>query len=208
MSNFKTEQESFWNGEFGDEYIDRNNDQGLLISNINFFSQIISKTNNVKSALEFGANIGLNLDVLNILKPNIDLSGIEINEKAYTILSGKKHVNGILGSILEYEPEEKYDFVFTKTVLIHINPNELESVYEKLYNASSRYICIAEYYSQTPVSIDYRGEKERLFKRDFAGELLDKYPKLELIDYGFSYGRDNNFPQDDITWFLLEKKRG
>jgi spore coat polysaccharide biosynthesis protein SpsF len=28
-----------------------------------------------------------------------------------------------------------------------------------------------------------------------------------LVDYGFAYHRDPNFPQDDITWFLLEKRR-
>jgi spore coat polysaccharide biosynthesis protein SpsF len=26
-----------------------------------------------------------------------------------------------------------------------------------------------------------------------------------LIDYGFVYHRDTAHPQDDITWFLLEK---
>jgi hypothetical protein len=46
-----------------------------------------------------------------------------------------------------------------------------------------------------------------LFKRDFAGEMLERYPDLELIDYGFVYKRDNNFPQDDITWFLLKKTK-
>jgi len=44
-----------------------------------------------------------------------------------------------------------------------------------------------------------------LFKRDFAGEMLDRYPALKLLDYGFVYRRDPLFPQDDMTWFLLEK---
>ncbi|NDB35890.1 MAG: pseudaminic acid biosynthesis-associated methylase, partial [Flavobacteriia bacterium] len=43
-------------------------------------------------------------------------------------------------------------------------------------------------------------------KRDFAGELLDTFPDLRLVDYGFAYKRDTSFPQDDITWFLLEKQ--
>ena len=55
------------------------------------------------------------------------------------------------------------------------------------------------------VTVNYRGNSDRLFKRDFAGELMDRYP-LRLIAYGFSYHRDNYFPQDDSTWFLLEKK--
>jgi spore coat polysaccharide biosynthesis protein SpsF len=55
------------------------------------------------------------------------------------------------------------------------------------------------------VSIPYRGHEDRLFKRDFAGELLSRFGDLRLIDYGFVYHRDPKFPQDDITWFLLEK---
>ena len=42
--------------------------------------------------------------------------------------------------------------------------------------------------------------------RDFAGEIMDRHPQLQLVDYGFAYRRDPNFPQDDITWFLMEKR--
>jgi spore coat polysaccharide biosynthesis protein SpsF len=92
-----------------------------------------------------------------------------------------------------------------KGVLIHINPDMLSTVYEKLYSASCKYILICEYYNPSPVTINYRGHSDRLFKRDFAGEMLEKYIDLKLVDYGFSYKRDAVFPQDDITWFLMEK---
>jgi spore coat polysaccharide biosynthesis protein SpsF len=36
--------------------------------------------------------------------------------------------------------------------------------------------------------------------------MLEKYPDLKLIDYGFCYKRDPAFPQDDVTWFLLGKR--
>jgi spore coat polysaccharide biosynthesis protein SpsF len=63
---------------------------------------------------------------------------------------------------------------------------------------------LAEYYSPSRVEIKYRGHKNKLFKRDFAGEMLDQFSDLSLTDYGFVYHRDE-FPQDDINWFLLEK---
>ena len=63
---------------------------------------------------------------------------------------------------------------------------------------------VYEYYNPTPVSVEYRGHQDKLFKRDFAGELIDKF-NLKLIDYGFNYKRENYFPKDDATWFLLEK---
>ena len=81
----------------------------------------------------------------------------------------------------------------------------LSLVYEKLYTASNKYILICEYYNPSPVNVSYRGHSDRLFKRDFAGEMLEKYIDLKLVDYGFCYKRDKAFPQDDITWFLLEK---
>ena len=97
------------------------------------------------------------------------------------------------------------DLSLIKGVLIHINPDMLPVVYEKLYTASRRFVLVCEYYNPSPVAISYRGHADRLFKRDFAGEMMDKYPDLKLVDYGFAYRRDPAFPQDDITWFLMEK---
>ncbi len=91
-------------------------------------------------------------------------------------------------------------------MLIHINPEVLPQVYDKLVAATGRYLMVAEYYNPSPVAIPYRGQSDRLFKRDFAGEIMDRHPALQLVHYGFAYRRDPNFPQDDITWFLMEKR--
>jgi len=109
-------------------------------------------------------------------------------------------------SMLAFKPHRTYDLVLSKGVLIHLNPEELPQAYELMHRSTSRYICIAEYYNPTPVTVTYRGHTERLFKRDFAGEMLDRFSDLVLVKYGFAYHRDPAFPQDDITWFLLEKK--
>jgi hypothetical protein len=58
----------------------------------------------------------------------------------------------------------------------------------------------------TPTEVPYRGHSQRLFKRDFAGELMDRHPDLELVDHGFAWRRAR-LPQDDINWFLLEKRQ-
>lgn len=171
------------------------------------WSEIISKTSGIKSCLEFGANIGVNLQALKLLIPDLDMHAVEINETACNEHLAKfmDKANICNQSILEYQADEKYDLVYTNGVLIHINPNELNSVYEKMYQSSAKYILISEYYNPTPVSVTYRGNENKLFKRDFAGEMMDKYPELKLVDYGFRYHRDNNFKSDDDTWFLLEK---
>ena len=204
--SFKTEQEAFWSGEFGDAYMLRNQGKNLLASNLNFFSKSLLSTNNLNSCIEFGANIGMNLKALRLLYPDIELNAIEINKKAVedlTSILNRKNI--FLGSIFDYDPVRKFDLVIIKGVLIHINPDQLTNVYNKLVASSKRYILVAEYYSPSPVAIPYRGHTEKLFKRDFAGEMMDNFSELSLKDYGFAYHRDSKFPQDDINWFLLEK---
>jgi len=206
MNDYKTEQEEFWAGDFGVKYIKRNESIELLASNINFFSKSLAQAGQVSSCLEFGANIGMNLKALKLLYPKMQFRGIEINKVAAKTLSKLiDEKNVFQGSIFEYKKKEKVDLTLIKGVLIHTNPDKLNLVYEKLYQASNKYILVCEYYNPSPVAISYRDHSDRLFKRDFAGEMLDKYHDLELVDYGFAYKRDNNFPQDDITWFLLKK---
>lgn len=205
--NYATPQEVFWAGEFGTEYIGRNDGAQMLASNLSFFSKALKQAGRISSCLEFGANIGMNLKALQLLYPDIHLNAIEINPDAANRLAnliGKDNV--FEGSILEYPITKKADLSLIRGVLIHILPDKLPVVYEKLYQASNRFILVGEYYNPSPVAISYRGHADRLFKRDFAGEMLEKYPDLKLVDYGFVYRRDPAFPDDDITWFLMEKR--
>lgn len=207
MDKFKTPQEEFWAGNFGHDYISRNESPELLASNLNLFSKALERVGRPKSIIEFGANIGMNLKAIKYLFPNIIINGIEINiaaTKELAKLIGEKNI--FQGSIFDYPVKEQFELSMIKGVLIHINPEMLPIVYKKLYDSSSKYILIAEYYNPSPVTINYRGHSDRLFKRDFAGEMIESYPDLILIDYGFSYKRDVAFPQDDITWFLLKKE--
>jgi spore coat polysaccharide biosynthesis protein SpsF len=205
MSKYKTEQENFWSGEFGSSYTERNSPQNLLAPAINMFSQVLSEMSLCESIIEFGANQGINILALQTLRNELDLSAVEINPSAANKLREISGLNVHEQSILDFTTDKKFDLTFTRGVLIHINPEELPSVYEKLYEYSNRYIMVAEYYNPSPVDLPYRGHENKLFKRDFAGDLLDRYNDLKLVNYGFHYHRDRWFPQDDITWFLLEK---
>jgi pseudaminic acid biosynthesis-associated methylase len=203
---FKTEQEAFWAGEFGSEYIGRNEGSALLASNLNFFARSLHAAGRIDSCIEFGANVGMNLRALKLLFPHMTQSAIEINADAAKVLAqllGEDRVS--CGSIFDYKVSEPAELSLIKGVLIHIKPQMLPDTYEKLYAASRRWILVCEYYNPSPVSIPYRGHNDRLFKRDFAGEMLDTFSNLRLVDYGFAYRRDPAFPQDDISWFLMEK---
>ncbi len=48
-TKYKTSQEEFWSGEFGDQYIGRNMSGQLLAGNIHFFSNILKGAEPVKS---------------------------------------------------------------------------------------------------------------------------------------------------------------
>lgn len=204
---YQTPQESFWAGDFGTEYIGRNDSAAMVASNVSLFARALARAGRIGSCLELGANIGMNLKALGVLFPGMAQRAVEINPTAADSLArliGKGNV--FRGSILEYEASAPVDLAFTKGVLIHIHPDMLGAVYEKLHRASRRWILVCEYYNPVPVAIPYRGHAERLYKRDFAGEMLDAFPDLALADYGFAWRRDPAFPQDDVTWFLLEKQ--
>lgn len=206
-NNYVTPQEAFWAGSFGSEYIGRNDSNQLLASNLNFFAKALNRAGRITSCLELGANIGMNLKALQLLYPSVELRAAEINPDAAKVLGGLiGEKNVYLGSIFDYPIIDKVELSLIKGVLIHINPEMLNTVYEKLYQASKRFILVCEYYNPSAVAIPYRGHTDRLFKRDFAGEMLEKYSDLRLVDYGFAYRRDPAFPQDDITWFLMEKR--
>jgi hypothetical protein len=90
-------------------------------------------------------------------------------------------------------------------VLIHIHPDDLLANMRKMFDYSNKYILIGEYFNRTPVMIEYQGQKDKLFKRDFGKLFIENFP-VDLVDYGFLWGHiydDAGF--DDVTWWLFEK---
>jgi len=206
MSGFETEQEQFWAGEFGDEYVDRSEGAAHIAPRTAMWSRILRSCAPIASATEFGANIGLNLRALRNLLHEAELTGVEINAKAAQILRSEGTIKVLEGSLFDTAPSTPADLAFTCGVLIHIHPDRLAEAYDQLARGSRRYVVISEYYNPTPTQVVYRGHSERLYKRDFAGEFLDMHSEFELRDYGFIYHRDLVFPLDDVTWFLMERR--
>lgn len=202
---YKTEQEDFWSGEFGDAYIERNRNNSSIYQKAAVWARMLRCVSNITSAVELGCNIGVNLQTLNAAYPGMQLTGYEINQKAASTAEAICNANIKNQTITETIDDGPFDLAFTSGVLIHINPKHLDMVYRNLCGLTRKYIIISEYYNPKPVSVMYRGHRQKLFKRDFAGELIDNYG-CRLVDYGFFYRRDNWTPQDDLTFFLLEKK--
>ena len=122
MINFKTDQENFWAGKFGDDYIKRNMSSEMISSNINFFSKALSNAQRIESCIEFGSNIGLNLLAIKNLFPKINLHAVEINKNACDKLSTIIPKKNIINKSLLIFLQKKFDLCIVKGVLIHINP--------------------------------------------------------------------------------------
>jgi pseudaminic acid biosynthesis-associated methylase len=200
----RTEQENFWAGDFGSEYVARNSNVPSVTA---YWARMLARIQTLSSAIELGANIGLNLRAISILVPRCRLSAVEINADAFRILSQNPHVTAKHCSLFEFEADQQFDMSFTHGVLVHLDPKRISEAYAKLYRLTKRYILISEYYNPYPVTVTYRGYENQLFKRDWAGEIMDAYPDLSLLDYGFFYHRDPIFPGGDQNWFLLEKRQ-
>jgi len=203
--NLMNSQEKLWQSQFGSNYISRNNSDQLLKSKIFHFLKIMRGGGyKINSIIELGSNIGLNLIALNRIYKNLLITAVEINKKACFYLSKIKNVKIINDSILKFKTRRKFDLVLMSGILIHIAPKNLPKLYKKIDKLSKKYILICEYYNPHPVNILYRGKKNQMFKRDFAGEFLKIYKNYKLIDYRFAYHLDK-YPLDDVSFFLLKK---
>lgn len=208
-----TPQERAWAGEHGDEYNRRC--PGDEEANFYLFERALSlgavrpyfaTPIRPSSILELGAGQGANLRALRRLLPKAELTALELNRQAADVLGATASCRRVIhASVLDWEPDRTWDLVLTKGLLIHIHPTALPTAYQVIHQAAARWILLAEYYNPTPVELEYQGREGLLFKRDFAGEMLDRYKDMQLVDYGFVYKRAPQ-PQDDLTWFLMEKQ--
>jgi len=200
------DQQQFWARTYAAEYM-RKNSQFDKQSGVDCWMQMLAKAKDIRSVLECGCNIGRNIGFLNEVLPQAGKSIIEISEPAYEYVSSRyqldKAFNGpILASKFE---DNSFDLVFTMGVLIHIHPDELQANMKKIFDYSCRYVLMGEYFNRTPVMLDYQGEKDKLFKRDFGKLFIESFD-VKLVDYGFLWGHlYDKAGFDDITWWLFEK---
>ncbi len=203
-TRLQSEQEQFWAGDFGNEYTTRNAIQAT--DRIPFFRKIFGLANQgIHSVCELGANRGHNLLAIQAVAPQCDLNGLELNPQALAELKSHTGLNGTQGAIQDFDPKRQFDLVYTCGVLIHLNPDDLNAAYRKMFTLSNRYILVNEYYNPSPVELGYRGHAGKLFKRDFGGEFIDANAgQVKLVDYGFLWQRVEP-SWDNTTWWLFEK---
>ncbi|HMO18052.1 MAG TPA: hypothetical protein PKA63_07555 [Oligoflexia bacterium] len=204
MSN---EQIEFWTRDYTEEYLERNSVFDFDLG-VKGWKQITSKIETPKKILECGCNIGRNINFLNSVFPNATKSIIEVAKQPFDIVTSKYSFElAQNASIIDSDlPQTYFDLVFTHSVLIHINPEELVTNMKKIYDYSSRYIILCEYFNRTPVMIEYRNQLNKLFKSDFGKTFITNF-EVSLVDYGFLWGHVYDPAGfDDITYWVFEKK--
>ena len=152
-----------WQGEFGDQYTDRN----VLNPEIRVkaFRTMLDGLN-LNRVLEVGCNRGHNLAVLKSLYPDIELVGIEPNQQAREIANRNFPILAGDTRDLLFR-SDCFDLAFTAGVLIHISPADLHQAMREIARVSSAYILAIEYFAEEDTEVTYRGNTGLLWKRDF-----------------------------------------
>ena len=198
-----------WTGAFGDAYTERNAaDEAQVERRIEMWRRILRpiSTRPPESCLEVGANVGINLRALRALRA-VEMHALEPNAKAREVLRRDCVVPAghVLGGTVERIDlaDESVDLVFTSGVLIHVDPQRLETACREMHRVARRYLLTIEYFASEPETKTWRGREGLLFKRDFGAFWLDLFPALALVDYGFFWKRATGL--DNLTWWLFAK---
>ena len=182
-----------WAGEFGNEYLKRN--QVDWRGRIPFW-QMIERRTGFRSAFEMGANAGWNLSAIRRSNPDIQLYGNDLNPVAANQAQVAGH-NVVCKLDFAKELPGPMELVFTAGVLIHIEPENLKEVMQALIDKSSRYVLAIEYYAAQEEVVEYHGHSDKLWKRNY-GKLYGDMG-LNLMSCGEAQGFN------DCIYWLLEK---
>lgn len=197
-------QEEFWAGGEGDAYTQRC--PGDTPSALSFFARALAKAEAPTRIIELGAGSGTNLRALELLYPHAYTLGIDVNTRACEEMQRRGvECRQMTIEQLDNDPVGTFDLVLTKGVLIHLDTEAMIKALNTIMGLADKYVLLAEYYRPSRQPIAYQGRTDLLWGDDFAAELLAQSGQaFHVVDYGFVWRHDPQ-PQDDITWFLLER---
>lgn len=194
--------ERLWAGNFGDAYTKRNADSWRARGEFwnGFLRRFV-----VDTVLEVGCNVGANLRWVAESVDPAGVFGVDVNEGALEQLRvSQPRTNAVVASGRNLPFRDAwFDLVFTMGVLIHVPPVTLPLVMAEIVRCSRRYVLCAEYFSEEPREVEYRGQSGALFTRDFGALYRELFSELEDVSSGF-LGREDGF--DDVTWRLFRRR--
>lgn len=195
------EQAQWWMGEAGNAYTARN--RVPWMDRRGFWNRMLVKTR-ARSVYEVGCNAGWNMSALRAVGDGMlpTVYGCDINPIAVkqARAAGLDVYQGdALEALSHHGMQPTFDLVMTVGCLIHIPPQTLPAVMQAIVATSAQYVLAVEYEGDGE-SIEYRGEYDRLWKRDYGALYHDL--GMRLVDTG-PVGPMDGF--DHCTWWLLSK---
>jgi len=149
--------QNLWN-----EYTDQNEKSEENPSSFIYHAVL---TLGAKNVLEAGCNIGNNLKDF---PRYFNVEGFDMNE--YAINKCKKRYPDFkfnVGSITKIPcPDSSFDVVFTRTVLIHIPPNEMKQAMDELMRVSKKWIFNIEFFGENEDMINWKRGSDLLWYRN------------------------------------------
>jgi SAM-dependent methyltransferase len=152
-----------YNKELWNEYTDDNAK--------NYFNEVyslfyhLSLSLNAKKICEAGCNIGNNLSKFT---NDFQVSGFDMNQYALE-KAQKRYPNYTFkqGSLTEIPFEDnEFDLVFTRGVLIHIHPDDIDKAINELYRVSKKWIFNLEYFGEDGKMINWKRGDDLLWYRN------------------------------------------
>lgn len=189
MKNFNKQQLK-WLSSFGKNYTDRTK----KISIKNFEQKYIEKYGITKSKIngkfykyfkksdiffEPGCNIGSQLALLkksgfkNFFGMDIQVNAINIGKKIRPYIKFKKGTSDNLPFNSNH-----FDIAITNDFLIHLNKENLSKTINEIYRVTNKYVWCFEYYSNKRTMLNYRGNKNLMWKDNFKKYFPKKKFKL------------------------------
>lgn len=210
---FQTSQENVWRNYHGFRYVVHHMAENWQSTRTPFWEMLLQFVPDCRSILEMGCNIGANLKAINKLNPEIQISGIEINQHAVDVLRQSNVGEIHCGSILEADLGNTFDLVFTRGVLIHINPAELPRVLHNMAKHSQKYVLIYEHYS--PTLVQPKGYARRVkggeagegyqFWQDYSGAFSALYPDWTVVQHGIDLRPGRAPKSGSMHWTLFRR---
>lgn len=191
ISEINNEQKNSWSGEFGNQYIERNNSLDVVNNDYrkltgltyhDIFSDFFQDLDKNIMILELGCNVGNNFSILKTMGFT-KLYGLDTNTKAIDIAKSRHADVCFYNSSIEEckLPEKHFDLVFTAGVLIHMNPNALRGIIEKILSLTKRYVFGFESYSESLTEVFYQNKHNMYWKQNFPQLFKKISPNLNLL---------------------------
>jgi SAM-dependent methyltransferase len=154
-----------YNTDIWNEYTQEN--ESSFQKSLSNFIYDTSLVLGAKKVLEAGCNVGNNL---RSFPSDSNVFGLDMNEKA--LIKAKSQLpnfNFKQGTLTKIPFEDNYfDLVFTRGVLIHIHPDEMNDVMKEILRVSKKWIFNLEYFGEDNKMIKWKRGDELLWYRDMT----------------------------------------